>query len=48
MRYCDYNGSVSWEEYRPEIYAGKCKQKCKKRGVDIRTIGRQCLDALST
>ena len=50
--YGDEEGS-SREEYGPEIYGGKRKQKCNKmtkRGVDIRTDwkGREYLDAYVT
>ena len=30
MRCCGHEGGASWEEYGPEIYVGKRKQKCNK------------------
>ena len=30
MRCCGHEGGASWEEYGPEICAGKCKEKCNK------------------
>ena len=30
MRRCGDTGGALWEEYGPEIYAGKRKQKCNK------------------
>ena len=45
MRFFGDEGGHSWEEYGPEIYAGKRKEKW---GVYILTeeIGRECLYAL--
>ena len=45
MRFFGDEGGHSWEEYGPEIYAGKRKEKW---GVYILTeeIGRECVYAL--